>query len=165
MELAYRFSVGSFDCRYGIRSKEAGPGCQSLVNPGSVTDYIKLNCFGLPIATPAIAPQCTPFPAASVPGTCQNLLGNSGRNVVIGPGLANFDFSLFKNNYVRRISESFDVQFRAEFFNVLNRANFNPPIDNSSIFDVTGAPVAGAGLIDQTATTAREIQFAVKLIW
>jgi len=39
----------------------------------------------------------------------------------------NLNFSVFKNNYIRRISENFNVQFRAEIFNVLNRANFNVP--------------------------------------
>jgi hypothetical protein len=115
------------------------------------------------MATPAIAPQCTPFSA--VPGSCANLLGNVARNSVIGPGLQDFDFSLMKNTYVPRISESFDVQFRAEFFNVLNRPNFAAPIDNSALFDQTGAPNGGAGSVDVTSTTSREIQFALKLIW
>ena len=59
-----------------------------------------------------------------------------------------FDFSLMKNNYIRRISENFNVQFRAEFFNILNRANFAAPVDNSTLFDETGAPIGGAGAID-----------------
>lgn len=147
-----------------------GPGCQSLVNPGNVNNYIKLNCFAVPMATPAIAALCTPFQPGGPPnpilaGSCSNLLGNSGRNIISGPGLANFDFSLFKNNYVRRISETFNVQFRAEFFNVFNRANFLPPLDNSNIFDTTGTPIGNAGLIDATSTAAREIQFALKVIW
>ena len=54
-------------------------------------------------------------------GTCANLMGNGGRNTVIGPGLVNFDFSLLKNNYIRRISETFNAQFRAQFFNIVNR--------------------------------------------
>ena len=115
------------------------------------------------MATPAIAAQCTPF--SSVPGSCANLLGNVGRNSVVGPGLVNLDFSLMKNNYIPRISENFNVQFRAEFFNILNRANFAAPIDNSTLFDQTGAPIGGAGAVDSTSTTSREIQFALKLIW
>lgn len=140
-----------------------GPGCGSNVNPGNPSNYIKLNCFGVPMATPSIAARCTPFSA--VPGSCSNLLGNAGRNTVVGPGLATFDFSLFKNNYIRRISESFNIQFRAEFFNILNRANFGTPVSNSTLFDQKGNPVGGAGAINQTSTTAREIQFALKLIW
>lgn len=121
-----------------------GPGCGSLVNPGSI-NYIKVNCF-----------------AASNPLT---LLGNSGRNIITGPGLLDWDFSLFKNTPVRRISENFNVQFRAEFFNVLNRPNFLTPVDNEAIFDQSGNPVANAGALDNISTTPREIQFALKLIW
>jgi len=139
------------------------PGCGSDVNPGNTNNYIKLNCFSVPMATPSIAAVCTPFSA--VPGSCSNLLGNAGRNSLIGPGLLNFDFSLFKNNHIKRISENFNVQFRAEFFNIFNRANFASPTDNFTLFDQTGASVSGAGLIDSTSTTAREIQVALKLIW
>jgi len=74
---------------------------------------------------------------------------------------------VYKNNYVRRISENFNVQFRAEFFNILNRANFAVPVmpDNTDIFDSTGAPTGVAGLLTSTTTAAREIQFALKFIW
>jgi hypothetical protein len=54
---------------------------------------------------------------------------------------------VFKNNPINRISESFNVQFRAELFNILNRANFAVPVTpgNVIIFDSTGELVAGAG--------------------
>jgi hypothetical protein len=141
-----------------------GPGCAgNPVNPGNVGNYIKLNCFAVPMATPAIAAQCTAFTA--VPGSCANLVGNAGRNSVIGPGLATVDFSLFKNNYIKKISESFNAQFRAELFNIFNRANFSTPFANEALFDQTGSPIGGAGSLSQTSTPAREIQFALKLIW
>jgi hypothetical protein len=74
---------------------------------------------------------------------------------------------LFKNNYVRRISEVFNVQFRAEIFNLFNRANFAPPSTPTAtdIFDPTGAPSGSVGVLTSTTTTAREIQFAVKIMW
>jgi len=86
---------------------------------------------------------------------------------LIGPGLTELDFSVFKNNYIRRISERFNVQFRAEMFNVLNHANFAPPTSqtNTDIFDGTGALLPTAGVLTKTTTTAREIQFAVKVIF
>ena len=145
----------------------SGPGCVSLVNPGNVTNYLKLQCFGLPQATPAIAAQCVPFEPNGpgnpiLPGTCSNLLGNAGRNGVYGPGLVDFDFSLIKNT---RITESVNLQFRAEFFNILNRSNFLSPVDNSAVFDNFGTSVGTAGLIDGTSTASREIQFALKLIF
>jgi hypothetical protein len=151
-----------------------GPGCGTPVNPGSVKNYIKLNCFALPMATPAIAAQCVPFgfvppPAPGQPpanpgiaGSCQNLLGNGGRNEIYGPGLVNLDFSVLKNN---KITENVNLQFRAEFFNVMNHSNFNSPIANSTLFDQTGSPVGGAGALDSTSTSNREIQVALKLIF
>jgi hypothetical protein len=139
------------------------PGCANPVNPGNPTKYIKLSCFAVPMANPSIAALCTPFSA--VAGSCENLMGNAGRNTVIGPGLVDFDFSLFKNNYIHRISENFNLQFRAEFFNIFNRANFETPVNNSTLFNPDGTVVDGAGAVDQTATTSRQIQFGLKLIW
>ena len=47
--------------------------------------------------------------------------------------------SLFKNNLIAKVSETFNVQFRAEMFNVLNHTNFNPPNDNNQQFyDASG---------------------------
>jgi hypothetical protein len=101
------------------------------------------------------------------PPQCFNLRGNAGRNILIGPGTSNLDFSIFKNNYIKRISENFNVQFRAEIFNILNRANFAVPVnpDSTDIFDSSGSPTGVAGLLTSTTTTAREIQFALKVIW
>jgi hypothetical protein len=140
-------------------------GCSTAVNPRNVASYLKLNCFTLPVATSTIASLCVPFPGAANSGTCQNLLGNGGRNSVVGPGLVDLDFSLFKNNRVAIAAKELNIQYRAEFFNVLNRANFAPPVDNQSLFDQTGGPVAGAGRLDSTSTTSRQIQFAIKVIW
>jgi len=91
--------------------------------------------------------------------------GNLGRNSVIGPGLVTFDFSLFKNNYIPRISESFNAQLRFEAFNVLNHPNFSPPTDNQFLFNTDGTPVPGAGAIDLTTTTSRQLQLALKIIF
>ncbi len=123
----------------------ASPGCGSLVNPGNPNHYIKTQCLAFP--NPA------------------SLRGNLGRNKLIGPGISKFDFSIFKNNRVRKISEDFNVQFRAEFFNIFNRANFASPTDNLNVFDASGSPVDSAGLITSTQTSSRQIQLALKLIW
>jgi hypothetical protein len=98
---------------------------------------------------------------------CFNLRGNAGRNIIPGPGLVNLDFSLFKNNPIKRISETFNVQFRAEIFNILNHANFALPIspDDTDIFDSSGALIDTAGQIKSTVTESREIQFALKVVW
>jgi len=122
----------------------AGPGCTTLTDPGNPDTYIKT--------------QCLAFPGA-------NRWGNLGRNSLIGPGVSNLDFSIFKNNPVKHISENFNAQFRAEFFNILNRANFASPTQNLAVFDQGGLPVSSAGLITSTQTTSRQIQLALKLIW
>ncbi|HEY6388769.1 MAG TPA: carboxypeptidase regulatory-like domain-containing protein [Candidatus Acidoferrum sp.] len=123
----------------------AGPGCNSLVNTGNPNNYIKL--------------QCLSFPNPST------LMGNLGRNSLIGPGLMDLDFAVLKNFPIRRISESARVQFRAEMFNILNRANFAPPIANETVFDQSGNVVPGAGAINETTTSSRQIQFGLKLSW
>jgi hypothetical protein len=85
--------------------------------------------------------------------------GDLGRDTLIGPGLATWDFSALKGT---AIGERMNVQFRAEIFNLLNRANFSTP--NLIVF--TPAGVSGtAGAISSTATTARQVQFGLKLIW
>ena len=85
--------------------------------------------------------------------------GNLGRGVYSGPGLADVDASLFKTT---AITERANLQFRAEFFNVLNHANFGTP--NATVFS-SGAISPSAGLITATATTSRQIQFGLKLIF
>jgi hypothetical protein len=143
------------------------PGCRSLINPGNPDNYIKTQCFAVPTAPSAAFYAANCDPSFGTAPQCFNLEGNAGRNILIGPGLSNLDFSIFKNNPVKKISESFNIQFRAEAFNILNRANFAVPVmpDNTDIFDSTGAPNGAAGLLSSTTTTAREIQFALKFIW
>ena len=150
-----------------------GSGCNTLTNPGNPSHYIKTECFGVPTA-PNMAfwqANCDPAPpsvGAPVPyPLCFNLRGNAGRNILIGPGLTELDFSVFKNNYIRRISERFNVQFRAEIFNILNHPNFAPPAtpNNTDIFDGTGTLSSTAGALTRTTTSSRQTQFAVKVIF
>ena len=91
--------------------------------------------------------------------------GNAPRDAFIGPGLATWDFSVLKDT---RIRERATLQFRAEIFNLLNRADFNTP--NLILFTPPTATnptgLSGtAGAITSTATTARQVQFALKLLW
>ncbi len=85
--------------------------------------------------------------------------GNATRDNLVGPGLATWDFSTIKNTKLR---ESLSLQFRAEIFNLTNRANFNTP----ALITFTPSGVSGtAGAITSTSTTARQVQFALKLLW
>ena len=152
-----------------------GSGCASPTNPGNPNNYIRTQCFAVPTAPNQsfFDTNCDPAPpslgAALPPGDlrCFNLHGNAGRNTLIGPGTTELDFSVFKNSRVKKISENFNVQFRAEIFNILNHPNFAPPTtpDNTDIFDATGAPTGVAGLLSRTTNTTREIQFAIKIIF
>jgi hypothetical protein len=85
--------------------------------------------------------------------------GDLGRGTLTGPGLVGMDVSLFKNT---NITEKIALQFRAELFNVLNHTNFDTP--NPIVFS-NGLPSPSAGLITATATTSRQIQFGLKLIY
>ena len=152
---------------WAFPNRLGGSGCKTLTNPGNPNNYIKTQCFAVPTAPDMAFFTANCDPNTSVFPQCFNLRGNAGRNILIGPGVTNLDFSIFKNNYIRKISENFNIQFRAEIFNLLNHANFAPPTtpDNTDIFDSSGAPTGVAGLLSRTTTTAREIQFAVKIIF
>jgi outer membrane receptor protein involved in Fe transport len=111
--------------------------------PGSqrtVDRYFDINAFRVLQTNPA-ADGFVPFQA----------FGNSGVGVLRGPGLFNIDFNLSKNF---ALTEKHALQFRAEFFNALNRTNFGVPGVNISS--------GGFGQITQTSTEARIIQLALK---
>jgi hypothetical protein len=93
------------------------------------------------------------------PPANSGFFGNLRRDTLVGPGLATWDFSAVKDT---GLYERLSLQFRAEIFNLLDRANFNTP--NLIVFTPTG--VSGtAGAISSTATTARQVQFGVKVLW
>jgi hypothetical protein len=77
--------------------------------------------------------------------------GNLGRNTLRGPGLYNLDVSLVKT---QRISDSARLEFRSEFFNVLNHTNFGLP---NAVYGPT------LGTIATTSVPERQVQFGVKL--
>jgi hypothetical protein len=146
---------------------------------GPSPSYLNESCFSLPTvsASSSIAANCADFPGAAhaLDGIhapdgsfyCANLLGNAGRNSIIGPKLVNLDFSATKNNPIKRISETFNVQFRAEIFNILNRSNFAPfePTNGGGVFNPDGSDGKGNGALDAYSTGPRDVQFALKFIW
>jgi hypothetical protein len=104
-------------------------------------------------------------PAAFIaPPSASGFYGNVGRDTYIGPGLATWDFSVLKDLPLR---ESLGLQFRAEVFNLLDRANFNTP--NLIVFTpptaTSNSPSGTAGAITSTSTTSRQVQFGLKLHW
>ncbi len=87
--------------------------------------------------------------------------GTLGRDALYGPGLAELDLALIKDS---RLAERLTLQFRAEAFNIFNQANFNTP--NLIVFtSPTAAPSPTAGRITSTATSSRQLQLALRLLW
>ena len=136
-------------------------------------DWLNPYMFQLPETTfsSTAAPVCATAAGPSNPACYIGRLGNAGRNILRGPPLRNVDFSVVKDTKVRFLGEGGLIQFRAEFFNILNHTNLGNP--NATIFrtDTThtgpysAAPLASAGQITATATAPRQIQLAVKVIW
>jgi hypothetical protein len=137
------------------------PGCQ-ISNTGVVfagttppagTTISQTIAAGTPLGTPSnyLDPCSFQFPPT-------NTLGNLGRNTVTFPGLKNVDFSLAKDF---KITERTKLQFRSEFFNILNHPNFAAP--DLRAFNAKGVPSNTFGRITTTVATARQIQFGLRL--
>ena len=102
-------------------------------------------------------------------------LGNAGRNILHGPGMANLDFSLTKDTALGFLGESGKLQFRADVFNIFNHSHFATPSQgtggvNSAAFLFTGrtateTPLRGAGRITHTGLASRQIQLALKIVF
>ncbi|HXC30843.1 MAG TPA: TonB-dependent receptor [Verrucomicrobiae bacterium] len=165
------------------------PGCAptTFTVGGPVVGFLNQNCFTEPFL-PTSAVGSLPFPCAGflnagttgyIPAApsgqtyCSNLLPNNiGRNTIVGPNLVNFDFSIHKVFPITKISEHFNIQFRAEIFNVFNHSQFVPPQPNSGdsnagLIDPTGLYNGVGNIItpENLQTPAREIQFALKANW
>jgi len=104
-------------------------------------------------------------PTCGQPTVACTDFGNVGRNVLRGPRQTNVDFSVIKRF---PFTESKNLEFRAEFFNLFNHVNFANPIGNlnaASIDSNTGQIISSGdfGRINSTSNNPRLIQFAVKL--
>jgi hypothetical protein len=172
---------------FAYPNRLGGAGCNTLTNPGHPENYIKTQCFAIPTAPDMNFwnQNCDPAPPNSQPNDpnaptflatfpqCFNLRGNAGRNIMNGPGITSLDFSVFKNNRIKRISENFNLQFRVEMFNILNHPNFAPPgpgDGNTDIFAGDGSSLAPsnggtAGALLRTTIPERQIQFAIKIVF
>ena len=128
----------------------------SLLNAGSAVQWPNRIGSGT-LPNPTIHEWFNPGAFVS-PGNY--IYGNSGRNILFGPGTTEFDLSLFKE-FALNESASRRLEFRAEAFNVLNTPEFNDPsasIGNAAVGTITSA---GAPLLFQR--TSREVQLALKL--
>jgi len=114
---------------------------------------------------------CAGFPAGKTVGNANNwydpcgfslplagTYGNLGRNTIIGPGVADVDLVLEKNFKLR---ERANALFRFEMFNIMNHTNFGLP--NTTPLTAAGVANASAGRITYTTTSARQLQFALRV--
>lgn len=115
--------------------------CNGNNGPQTVADWYNLSCF-----------TTAPLQAALAAGT--PIFGNEQRNALIGPPLNDLDFALLKDF---QLSERYKLEFRAESYNALNTASFEPP------FGAFGTSTAGQ--LTSTSNANREIQFALKLMF
>ena len=90
--------------------------------------------------------------------------GNSGMGIILGPGQFNFDFSVAKNT---RLFEKQSLQFRAEFFNILNHPQFDNPNPNSIPYQpaLPNISAPNFGQIVNTSVNPRVIQLALKYVF
>ena len=85
--------------------------------------------------------------------TSAGIYGNAGRNILSGPATVNTDLAAIKNI---AFTERVRLQFRSEFFNLFNQVNFSNP--NTTVNSAAFGSIRSAG-------PARQIQFALKLLW
>jgi hypothetical protein len=124
----------------------------------SVDGYINPKAFRVPGTTPSRS------------GAQIQMIGNAGRRFIRGPGSVNFDVSAFKNT---RLTERWNLQFRAEFFNLTNTPTFFLPAGNNNAMTCIGPAPGSAcdasnsafGKISNGTATGRQVQFGLKLVF
>jgi carboxypeptidase family protein/TonB-dependent receptor-like protein len=132
---------------------------------GNASQWFNPNMFTL--VGPAQTAPCPSIDPNDLASMCSfGYLGDASRDVLRGPGLRTWDFSLNKDTALPLLGEAGKLEFRAEFFNILNHANFGLP--NGTIFAATitnETPLRGAGQILYTNTPSRQIQLGVKILF
>jgi hypothetical protein len=117
------------------RPDVVGPAIYNSSNP---LNYVQLSSFAIPCTVNVTVPTGTA--ADCVPGTRH--FGNEGRTSLIGPTFKQWDFAIYKNTAV---TERLNIQFRADFFNILNHPNFANPFLPAFIADpgINGFAISG----------------------
>jgi carboxypeptidase family protein len=162
------FSYGSglpFNIQTGFNNSRDGdtnqPDRPDLA-PGASNNPIHgvtAGCQGVPAGQKLHTPERWYDPCAfTLPAA--GFYGNLGRLTVTEPGLANLDFTMVKTTL---LTETKKLEFRAEFFNLLNHANFGLPILN--VFNASRVRAGNGGTISNTTTDNRQIQLGLKLVF
>ncbi len=127
---------------FGLPNRLNTAECRRATNPGDIA-YVRTDCFQ--------------FPSPS------NILGNSSRNTLFGPGLVNLDLSVSRRIALAKDASGPSLVVRLDLFNTLNRSNFAAPTENGALFNVRGQRIPFAGTITATSTPARQLQGSVRL--
>jgi hypothetical protein len=144
---------------------------QDFSNTGSTTPRPDRTCSGVGKKTVGSWFDASCFTTAALQqalASGQPRFGNSGRNILEGPGLDNLDFALMKNF---QLGERFKLQFRAEMYNIFNQAHFGSP--NFSCGTTSTSTCAPNPLVDVgnnigkigSAGSPRDIQFGLKVMF
>jgi outer membrane receptor protein involved in Fe transport len=146
----------------------------SKVITGDPNNWFNGAMFSLPPSTfspNAEQPPCFAIPLPpNCPANTIGQLGNSGRNILNGPAERDWDFSLVKDTKLGFLGEAGQLEFRAEFFNIMNHPNFSGMHFNTQVFSGNGtdlgrfseAPTNGT-IHQQVQDNQREIQFALRI--
>jgi hypothetical protein len=102
------------------------------------------------------------LPLAVVGGSNLFHFGSLGRNVIIGPGFNNTDFSIVKNT---KLTETTRVQFRAEFFDLFNHANFGQPGRVAQLNSAAFGVITNTRFQTGDSGSSRQVQFALKFLF
>ena len=117
-------------------------------------------------AAPAIMPDGVTITTQAACPTCATLFGNTGAGILLGPGQVNFDASLLKTT---KLTERTTLQFRAEFFNLLNHpqfSNLDPGSGTGGTLSSLPQPLTqGQGTFVSTNVNPRIIQLGLKIIF
>jgi hypothetical protein len=160
-QLGYN-APGNGDSRNPIRPSW-NPSFNGALYPRKVGEYFNPNAFIQPTVS---------IPNGSGGNTIYGTYGNAKRDSLVGPGLSELDFSATKNAH---ITERLALQFRAEFFNILNHTNLLTPNEvvyssaptitsSGGVQTLTPSAISPtAGVVTATSTTSRQIQFGAKL--
>jgi hypothetical protein len=145
----------------------------NTVITGDPNQWFNPAMFSLPPVTPSPAAEQAAC-GGSVANPCAFIgqLGTAGRNILSGPPERDWDFSIVKQTKLGFLGEGGMLEFRAEFFNILNHTNFSGDQLRTNIFNggtgslgpFSEAPKATAGLVQkQLENNQWQIQFALRL--
>jgi hypothetical protein len=134
------------------------------VNGNIQTIGSRTQWFTNTVCDPRSASTCPSGAVFVLPVNSANVFhfGSLGRNVIIGPGFSNTDFSLLKTT---RITESVKVQFRGEVFDLFNHANFGQPGRVAQVGSTTFGVITNTRFPTGDSGSSRQVQFALKLIF